>query len=98
MPRLPPSPMLEWKADGTPFDLRHGDVYFTAGDGLDEARSVFLKGCALPGGWAGQGSYTIGETGFGTGLNFLAAWQLWRQTRPSPSAWLHFVSFEAFPF
>ena len=97
MPRLPQSPQLDWKADGTPVDVRHGDVYFTAGDGLEEARAVFLAGCGLPGGWAGRERFTIAETGFGTGLNFLATWSLWRETRPAPSAWLHFVSFEGFP-
>ncbi|NBC21151.1 MAG: FAD-dependent 5-carboxymethylaminomethyl-2-thiouridine(34) oxidoreductase MnmC [Alphaproteobacteria bacterium] len=97
MPRLPRTPALDWKPDGTPIDTRHGDVYFTAGDGLEEARAVFLAGCGLPDGWVGRTRFTVGETGFGTGLNFLATWQLWRRSRPSPSAWLNFVSFEGFP-
>jgi len=40
--------------------------------------------------------FTIGETGFGTGLNFLCAWQLWRECAP-PDARLHFVSTEKYP-
>src|SRR5690606_17088489 len=40
--------------------------------------------------------FTIGETGFGSGLNFLAAWQLWRDTAPE-QARLHFVTTEKFP-
>lgn len=94
--RLPPRPDLQWKDDGTPVDERVGDVYYSVEDGLEEARAVFLSGCGLPEGWQGRPSFTIGELGFGTGLNFLAAWQLWQQTR-GEAGWLHFVSFEGFP-
>ena len=79
--RLPPRPDLQWKDDGTPVDERVGDVYYSVEDGLEEARAVFLSGCGLPEGWRRRPSFTIGELGFGTGLNFLAAWQLWQQTR-----------------
>ncbi|HRX74052.1 MAG TPA: tRNA (5-methylaminomethyl-2-thiouridine)(34)-methyltransferase MnmD, partial [Hyphomonas sp.] len=97
MTRLLTQPEIDWKDDGTPVARAAGDVYFTAGDGLGETRAVFLAGCDLPEAWAGRETFTIGETGFGTGLNFLAAWELWRRTRPSPSSFLHFVSFEGFP-
>ncbi len=40
--------------------------------------------------------FTIAETGFGTGLNFLCTWQLWEQTAPA-NAQLHFISVEKFP-
>ncbi|WP_300391064.1 tRNA (5-methylaminomethyl-2-thiouridine)(34)-methyltransferase MnmD [Henriciella sp.] len=96
MSRLPPRPDLSWKEDGTPVAGRVGDVYFSRHNGLEETRTVFLQGCGLPGRWKGQPSFTIGELGFGTGLNFLAAWQLWRETR-LPGQWLHFVSFEGYP-
>ncbi len=36
--------------------------------------------------------FVIAETDFGTGLNFLAAWQLWRKSSPAPHACLHFIS------
>lgn len=94
--RLPPRPDLQWKDDGTPFDGGVGDVYYSIADGLSETRAVFLEGCGLPERWQGQGRFTIGELGFGTGLNFLAAWQMWRETR-GPEGWLNFVSFEGFP-
>ncbi|MGB3625328.1 MAG: tRNA (5-methylaminomethyl-2-thiouridine)(34)-methyltransferase MnmD [Henriciella sp.] len=96
MSRLPPRPLLSWKEDGTPVDERVGDVYFSRHDGLEEARTVFMKGCGLPQRWEGRDRFTIGELGFGTGLNFLAVWQTWRQTR-QPGQWLHFVSFEGYP-
>ncbi len=97
MTRLLTQPDIDWKDDGTPVARAAGDVYFTAGDGLGETRAVFLTGCGLPEAWQGRETFTIAETGFGTGLNFLAAWELWRQTRPSPTAFLHFVSYEGFP-
>lgn len=94
--RLPPRPNLTWKTDGTPVDERVGDVYYSVEDGLAESRAVFLAGCGLPEAWRGRSSYTMAELGFGTGLNFLATWQMWRAHR-SNSAWLHFVSFEGYP-
>lgn len=97
MSRLPPHPELNWREDGTPEARAFGDIYYTVEDGLEETRNVFLKGCGLPGRWAGREQFTIAELGFGTGLNFLAAWQLWDTYRPSDSAWMHFVSFEGFP-
>lgn len=94
--RLPQRPDLHWKEDGTPVDERVGDVYYSVEDGLEETRAVFLAGCDLPNAWTGRQDFTIAELGFGTGLNFLAAWQLWRQTRGT-DGWLHFVSFEGYP-
>ena len=94
--RLPPRPDLEWKDDGTPVDRRIGDVYYSVEDGLAEARAVFLAACGLPEAWQGRAQYTVAELGFGTGLNFLATWQAWQQTRAA-SGWLNFVSFEGFP-
>lgn len=97
MTRLLTHPEIEWREDGTPVATAFGDVYFSVEDGLAETRAVFLKGCGLPDAWAGRRQFTVAETGFGTGLNFLALWQLWRQHRPHPQARLSFVSFEAFP-
>ena len=97
MSRLPPAPDLDWKPDGTPVARGFNDVYFSTADGLEETRAVFLAGCGLPARWAGRERFVVAETGFGTGLNFLALWQLWRAHRPGPNAHLHFVSFEGFP-
>ena len=49
------------------------DLYFSRDDGLGEARHVFLDGNDLAGRIAAAAQFTIAETGFGTGLNFLAA-------------------------
>ncbi len=96
MPRLPPLPDLDWTADeksASPHQRDRDDIYFS-GDGLSEKRSVFLTGCGLPEAWAGRDQFTVGELGFGTGLNLLALWDLWRRHRPSPGARLDVLSFE----
>lgn len=92
MPRLPPLPDLEF-TEAMPFARGHGDVYFS-GEGLSEKRTVFLVGCGLPEAWAGREHFVVGELGFGTGLNLLALWELWRAHRPSPTARLDVMSFE----
>jgi tRNA 5-methylaminomethyl-2-thiouridine biosynthesis bifunctional protein len=97
MPRLPPLPDLEFntthEGGSAPFARGHGDVYFS-GEGLSEKRTVFLTGCGLPEGWAGREHFVVGELGFGTGLNLLALWELWRRHRPSATARLDVMSFE----
>jgi tRNA 5-methylaminomethyl-2-thiouridine biosynthesis bifunctional protein len=90
--------MLHWK-DGQPFSDRYGDVYFSTDSGLEETRHVFLQGNRLTDRFAalkvGE-NFCIGETGFGTGLNFLCALQLFEQSAP-PGASLDFFSVEKFP-
>lgn len=72
------------------------DVYFSAEDGLAETRHVFLQGNNLPAAWAGKEHFTIFETGFGTGLNFLAVWKLFEDSAKDYQT-LRFVSVEKFP-
>ena len=88
---------LDWSRPGTPAATDFGDIYFSTDGGLDETRKVFLDGCGLPENWQDKTRFTIAELGFGSGLNFLAAWQLWAQTA-QPHQRLHFVSIEKFPF
>jgi tRNA 5-methylaminomethyl-2-thiouridine biosynthesis bifunctional protein len=92
-----PTP-LDWQ-DGQPISRHFGDVYFSRASGIDETRHVFLAGnrlqqrfAALPAGAA----LAIGETGFGTGLNFLCAWELFERSAAA-GARLHFVSTELDP-
>lgn len=75
---------------------RFDDIYFSRQDGLAETRHVFLNGNHLPERWAGCDRFTIAETGFGTGLNFLSAWKLFDETA-GPGAVLDFISFELYP-
>jgi len=87
---------LTWTEDGRPRSRLFGDVYFSAEDGLAEARAVFLTGCGLPERWAGRRRFVVAELGFGTGLNILALLELWRRARPAGGQ-LHVFSVEAYP-
>lgn len=92
------SPLLDWQ-DGQPVSTRFGDVYFSRDSGLDETRHVFLAHNRLAERWAAlpaDGRFVLGETGFGTGLNVLCAWQLWRRCAPA-GARLHVISTEKYP-
>jgi tRNA 5-methylaminomethyl-2-thiouridine biosynthesis bifunctional protein len=93
---LVPAP-LAYDAAGTPFSPEYGDIYHSADSGPGQARHVFLGGNGLPARWAGARVFTIVETGFGLGLNFLATWQAWRADLARPGR-LHFVSVEKHPF
>ncbi|CAD0266327.1 bifunctional tRNA (5-methylaminomethyl-2-thiouridine)(34)-methyltransferase MnmD/FAD-dependent 5-carboxymethylaminomethyl-2-thiouridine(34) oxidoreductase MnmC [Pseudomonas veronii] len=90
---------IDWDDQGRPHSRVFDDVYFSDQSGLEETRYVFLEQnrlqarfAALPAG----GRLVIGETGFGTGLNFLCAWQLFEQHAVA-GARLHFVSVEKYP-
>ena len=89
------SPVV-WGPDGAPRSRRFDDVYFSSADGLAESRAVFLAGCGLPDAWVGRRRFTVGELGFGSGLNLLALLDLWRRARP-PGGQLQVFSIEAFP-
>jgi tRNA 5-methylaminomethyl-2-thiouridine biosynthesis bifunctional protein len=88
--------VVEWQPDGTPRSPRFQDIYRSSTGGLAQARHVFLHGCGLPGAWAGQAQWRILETGFGLGLNFLAAWRAWKDDPVRPRM-LHYASCEAWP-
>ena len=97
---MPPSIVpatLEFRAENTPYSHAYDDVYHTVAGGLGQARQVFLAGNRLPSRWIGRERFTIIETGFGLGLNFLATWDAWRSD-PARCAQLHFVSVEKHPF
>lgn len=90
--------LLDWQ-DGQPVSRLYGDVFFSRTSGIEETRHVFLGQNRLAERWRDLPSGTnfiIGESGFGTGLNFLCAWQLWQECAP-PEAWLHFFSIEKHP-
>ncbi len=90
---------IDWDELGRPHSRVFGDVYFSSDSGLDETRHVFLEQNRLRERFAALAPgarFVIGETGFGTGLNFLCAWQLFDQLAPA-DACLHFVSVEKYP-
>ena len=89
-------PRLDWSEAGEPRSARFDDVYFSAENGLEESRAVFLEGCGLPDAWRAGRRFTVAELGFGTGLNIAALLNLWRRAKP-PKATLHIFSIEGFP-
>ena len=94
-----PNAQLDWDDQGRPHSRVFDDVYFSDTTGLEETRYVFIEQNALKERFAAlraNGQMVIGETGFGTGLNFLCAWQLFEQTA-QPDARLHFISVEKYP-
>ncbi len=93
---MPGRAILDWSDEGAPRSRLFDDVYFSAEGGLEESRAVFLSGCGLPEAWRGRRRFTVGELGFGTGLNILALLELWRRERP-PAGRLNIFSIEAFP-
>lgn len=88
---------LAFREDGVPYSESYRDVYHSNAGGLQQATQVFLGGNALPERWQRCATFTIVETGFGQGLNFLATWAAWRAD-PKRCARLHFVSAELHPF
>ncbi|HIF9295869.1 TPA: FAD-dependent 5-carboxymethylaminomethyl-2-thiouridine(34) oxidoreductase MnmC [Photobacterium damselae] len=95
--------VLDWNELGTPVSNDFDDVYFSNANGLEETRYVFLQQNGLPDRWNdfSRRRFVVAETGFGTGLNFLALWQQFNAFRAeNPDATvkeLHFISFEKFP-
>lgn len=72
------------------------DIYFCPADGRGETQHVFLQGNNLPERWKKKAHFTVGETGFGTGLNFLLTTELFTRTADK-AARLEYISFERYP-
>ena len=81
-----------------PHSQAFDDVYFNSAGGLAESEYVFIQGNQLKTRWsaAGSHSFCIAETGFGTGLNFLATCRAWQAQTKRPDR-LHYISFEQHP-
>jgi tRNA 5-methylaminomethyl-2-thiouridine biosynthesis bifunctional protein len=103
---------LNWDEQGQPRSEAFDDVYFNTDSGIDESRHVFINPSQLQQRWQDhKGSFTLLETGFGTGLNFILTWLEWIafQTKKNQgisnnddqgqqtSNHLHFISIEKFP-
>jgi len=84
---------IDWRDGDVPVSTRFNDPYFSLENGLAETRHVFLAGNDLPARF--RGGFHVGELGFGTGLNLLAALHAWRAA--GMAGRLVYTSFEAFP-
>lgn len=89
---------IDWTPAGTPRSLSYGDIYYSADNGLEESCYVFLEGNRIaerlgqP-----QQVFRVGELGFGTGLNFLLTWRLFRERTAGTDIRLHYWSCERHP-
>lgn len=99
---------IEWR-NGTPYCTDFNDYYYHSGEpfeenGLKETQYLFLEQNNLKSRWQDLSKnnktqnklFVIGETGFGTGLNFLAACDLWLKTAPADYR-LQFITTELRP-
>lgn len=88
---------MEWRNE-QPYSRQFGDVYFSSDNGLLESEYVFLQGNCLAARWQASTptTFTVIETGFGTGLNFLNCAKLWLDNSPMDCR-LHYISVEKYP-
>jgi len=92
---------IRWDDKGVPHSIHFRDKYFCTQNGYEEYRHISGHGNGLeqrlgkldP---SEKGTFTIIETGFGTGMCFCCIWELWEQF--APKSWtLHFISIELYP-
>lgn len=99
---------ITWQTDhlGNTVPVSHAfdDVYFSHSGGIHESHYVFIEGNDLADRLAKLGdkqTFVVAETGFGTGLNFLALCKFWATLKQNqqlnPGARLYFISTEKFP-
>ncbi len=80
-----------------PVSKEFGDVYFSKEGGMEETVYVFWEGNDISKKLkaSGKSSFSIGELGFGTGLNYFVSLELWRKEKNPPS--LFFYTLEKHP-
>lgn len=77
--------------NGVAYSENFGDIYFSSEDPIGESEYVFAS--AIDEIWHNRDRFIIAEAGFGAGLNFLSAFNKFKNS----SKFLHYVSIEANP-
>lgn len=95
-------PKVTYLQDGTPYSTQFNDIYFDSESGYQQSEQVFLSGNNINERIKNATDcFTIAETGFGTGLNFLLTLQtyykLWHEEANDSAPKLCFISMEKFP-
>ncbi len=96
------SAKISWLDSGEPFSEQFQDFYFSTDGGLQETEYVFLKHNGFPRHFRELSRHSdtavlrIGETGFGTGLNFLVTAYHWLRST-SNKCRLEYLSVEKYP-
>ena len=97
---MKPAPIVPAEVDFSdpeaPRSPRFDDRYHAPYGAFAQALAVFMAGNGLPERWQGRDDFTVLETGFGLGNNFLATWAAWRAD-PRRSKRLRFISVEKHP-
>lgn len=78
--------------DGVLYSDKFDDTYFSRSSPFDESSHVFIS--LMDEIWDRQGSFIVGELGFGVGLNFINLAKKFSKTDKK----LHYVSIEKYPF
>lgn len=83
--------VIEWR-DGIPYSPIYKDLYHARASGVDQSFYVFIQGNHLLERWQQLqgGEFTLAETGFGLGLNFLLTAKLWFKHAPSHTQLTYF--------
>lgn len=92
---------LSYQRDGTPYCQRFDDIYFESESGYLQSDFVFIQKNKIELRLqVAKQKFTVAETGFGTGLNFLLTLQAYQKAQQASSiqlAPLHFISVEKYP-
>jgi len=95
------SSKLTYQEDGSPYCQRFDDVYFDLESGTLQSDFIFIQKNQIKRRLASaEKTFTIAETGFGTGLNFLLTLQAYQEVQLDSDrqiAPLHFISVEKYP-
>ena len=85
--------------DGNPKNAVFDDYYFSSDDGIAESKHVYIQGNELVNRFQNlpqNTAFTILETGFGSGLNFLVTCNTWLGSA-NPSNHLTYIAIEKYP-
>jgi len=103
---------IKFQDDGAPYSNHFDDIYFDSKTGCDQSKTVFIEANNIANRLQkNKNLFTIAETGFGTGLNFLLTLQAYQQAliknqtdankqeknNLSTLPTLHFISVEKYP-
>ncbi|WP_328824485.1 bifunctional tRNA (5-methylaminomethyl-2-thiouridine)(34)-methyltransferase MnmD/FAD-dependent 5-carboxymethylaminomethyl-2-thiouridine(34) oxidoreductase MnmC [Thalassotalea algicola] len=93
---------ISFQDNGAPYSLQFDDIYFDTESGCQQSEQVFIEGNQINARiYNSKQPLIIGETGFGTGLNFfLTAYKLLQAITNKDEADvtnIHFISVEKYP-
>ncbi len=89
---------IEWR-NQTAYSTHFDDFYFSMNDAVEERNYVFIEQNNLLPRWQALNSgdsFSVGELGFGAGINFLLSCKHWLATAPA-NCTLHYYAAESHP-